>query len=86
MTEDPESGDEVGWCPSCGGYMAAEWKDMEVVDATALPLADEALCEKHNKVEVPVVVFEGSGGSYTERRTVTVPDGGFVVVPVASMR
>jgi hypothetical protein len=32
------------------------------------------------------IVFEGKGGTTTENRTVNVPDGGFVVVPVSSMR
>ncbi len=32
------------------------------------------------------VVFQGKGGTVTEKRTVTVKEGGFIVVPVSSMR
>jgi uncharacterized protein len=45
-----------------------------------------------SRVEVPAgthaisIVFEGNGGTYTEKRSVTVPDGGFAVVPASAMR
>jgi hypothetical protein len=44
------------------------------------------------RAEVPAgrheitIVFEGAAGRYQEKRTVDVKDGGFIVVPVSSMR
>ncbi|TET55109.1 MAG: hypothetical protein E3J64_00785, partial [Anaerolineales bacterium] len=55
-----ETGAQHKYCDSCGGWVEPVEVVVEVFSPSDLPLADGALCEKHGKVEVPVVLFEGS--------------------------
>lgn len=68
-----------------GAMVAADTPDTRswVTLPSKVMLAREEVRPGRHEV---TVVFEGRGGRYVVTKEVEVPDGGFVVVPVASMR